>query len=138
MRRQRDHEGDVRDYAILVSDDGFEWRDVKRGAPGPTFDQQAIRFDRAASARVVRFVSLSGFGADRTTAIANLAVLYTGPARPDNSDLLEYKRVKSASGDIDEAVNADDKKKPAMTGRLRGKVAIGTGSTVYMPGSGTK
>jgi len=60
-----------------------------------------------------RFVSLSGFGADQTTAIADLAVLYTGPALADNVDALEYKRVKSASGDIDEAVNAYDKKKPA-------------------------
>ena len=114
MPRQnhRDHEGDVRDYAILVSDDGFERREVKRGELGSTFDQQAIRFDRNVSASFVRFVSLSGFGVDDTTAIADLAVLYTGPALPDNPDLLEYKRVKSASSDIDEAGNADDKQKP--------------------------
>ncbi|MDB5949802.1 MAG: glycoside hydrolase, partial [Massilia sp.] len=115
MPRQnhRDHEGDVRDYAILVSDDGANWREVKRGALVSTFDQQAIRFDRTVSARFVRLVSLSGFGADNTTAIADLAVIYTGPGLPDNPDVLEYKRVKSASSDIDEGVNADDKKKPS-------------------------
>jgi beta-galactosidase len=113
MPRQnhRDHEGDVRDYAILVSDDGADWREIKRGALGSTFDQQTIRFDRNVSARFVRFMSLSGFGVDNTTAIADLALLYTGPALPDNPDALEYKRVRSASGDIDEGVNADDKQK---------------------------
>jgi hypothetical protein len=61
-------------------------------------------------------ISLSGFGdADKTTAIADLAVLYTGaPLAEDETDL-EYKRVKSASTDIDESVNADDNKKPTPT-----------------------
>jgi beta-galactosidase len=113
MPRQnhRDHEGDVREYAILVSDDGASWRELKRGALGSTFNQQRIEFDRNVSARFLKFVSLSGFGADNTTAIADLAVIYSGPALPDNTDELEYKRVKSASSDIDEGVNADDKKK---------------------------
>jgi beta-galactosidase len=45
MPRQnhRDHEGDVREYAIQVSDDGATWRELKRGALGSTFDQQRIR-----------------------------------------------------------------------------------------------
>ena len=48
---------------------------------------------------------------DNTVAIADLAVLCTGPKLPDNLDALEYKRVKSASSDINEGVDADDKKK---------------------------
>jgi hypothetical protein len=116
MPRQnhRDHEGDVREYAIEVSDDGAGWSEVKRGVLGSTFNQQRIGFDRNVSARFLKFVSLSGFGADNTTAIADLAVIYSGSALPDNTDELEYKRVKSASSDIDEGVNADDqRKKPA-------------------------
>ena len=115
MPRQNhlDHEGDVRDYAVLVSADGADWREVKRGVLGSTFGQQTISFDRNVSAKFVKFVSLSGFGADNTTAVADLVVLYTGPKLPDNPDVLDYKRVKSASSDIDEGVNADDKKKPA-------------------------
>lgn len=113
MPRQnhRDHEGDVREYAVEVSDDGIAWRELTRGALGSTFDQQTIPFGRAVSAKFVKFVALSGFGDDKTVSIAELAVIYTGPRLPDNPDLLEYKRVKSASSDIDEGVNADDKKK---------------------------
>ncbi|MET0855766.1 MAG: discoidin domain-containing protein, partial [Telluria sp.] len=116
MPRQnhRDHEGDVREYAIQVSDDGAGWRELKRGALGSTFNQQTIRFDQNVSAKFLKFVSLSGFGGDNTTAIADLAVIYAGPKLADNTDELEYKRVKSASSDIDEGVNVDDqKKKPA-------------------------
>jgi hypothetical protein len=116
MPRQnhRDHEGDVRNYAIEVSDDGVGWRELTRGALGSSFNQQRIEFGRNVSARFLKFVALSGFGADTTTAIADLAVIYAGPPLPDNTDELEYKRVKSASTDIDEGVNADDpKKKPA-------------------------
>ncbi|MDL2355050.1 MAG: discoidin domain-containing protein [Pseudomonadota bacterium] len=113
MPRQnhRDHEGDVREYAVEVSDDGAAWRALAHGALGSTFDQQTIAFGRTVSAKFVRFIALSGFGDDKTVAIAELAVIYAGPQLPDNADLLEYKRVKSASSDIDEGVNADDKKK---------------------------
>jgi hypothetical protein len=113
MPRQnhRDHEGDVREYAIEVSDDGASWRELKRGVLGSTFDQQTIQFDRPVTAKFLKFIALSGFGADRTAALAELAVMYTGPALPENGEGLDYKRVKSASSDIDEGINADDKKK---------------------------
>jgi hypothetical protein len=113
MPRQnhRDHEGDVRDYTVQVSDDGMQWREVKRGALVSSFDQQRIVFEREVTASFVKFVARSGFGADNTAAIGELAVLYTGPALPENSDRLEYRRVKSASSDIDENVGAEDRKK---------------------------
>ncbi len=112
MPRQnhRDHEGDVREYAIQTSDDGANWKDLKRGALVSTFEPQKIKFGENISAKFVKFVSLSGFGADKTTAIADLAVNYTGKQLPTDAEDLEYKRVKSASTDIDEVPNADDKK----------------------------
>jgi beta-galactosidase len=112
MPRQnhRDHEGDIREYSVQASDDGTNWRELKRGELVSTFDPQPINFGKNVSAKFIKIVSLSGFGADKTTAIADLAVIYTGARLPDDADDLEYKRVKSASTDIDEGVNPDDKK----------------------------
>jgi beta-galactosidase len=113
MPRQnhRDHEGDIREYLIQTSDDGANWRDLKRGEMVSTFAPQKILFDADVSAKFIKIISLSGFGAlDKTTAIADLAVIYTGPRLPDDAEDLEYKRVKSASTDIDEGVRPDDKK----------------------------
>jgi hypothetical protein len=105
MPRQnhRDHEGDVREWLIQVSDDGQAWRDVARPTLGSTFDPQTVRFDRAVTARWLRLTSLSGFGDDRASALADVAILYTGPALPDEAGELEYQRSRSTSADVDEA-----------------------------------
>ncbi|MBS1792773.1 MAG: discoidin domain-containing protein [Acidobacteria bacterium] len=120
MPRQnhRDHEGDVREYRVLTSDDGTNWTAVKSGALVSTFDPQRIDFGRSVSAKFVKFVALSGFGADRMTSLAELAVVYTGPKLPEDADDLEYKRVRSASTDIDESLPADDRK-PKPTPRKK-------------------
>jgi len=112
MPRQnhREHEGDVREYAVRISDDGTNWREIKRGSLVSTFDPQTIEFDAAITAKFVKFVSLSGFGTDKTTALADIAVIYGGPKLPDDESDLEYKRVKSASPDIDESIPADERK----------------------------
>ena len=104
MPRQnhRDHEGDVRDYLVETSDDGVQWTECKRGALASTYDQQRIDFGREVRARQLRFTALSGFGEDNTAALAELAVLYTGPDLPENSGELAYRHVQSASSDIDE------------------------------------
>jgi hypothetical protein len=111
MPRQnhRDHEGDVRDYVVQASDDGSAWRELKRGALVSSYGQQSIPFGQDVSARFIRFVSLTGFGADATSAIAELALVYTGPALPENDGGLIYKRVRSASSDIDENIGAEVK-----------------------------
>ncbi|MEO7580328.1 MAG: discoidin domain-containing protein [Massilia sp.] len=113
MPRQnhRDHEGDVRDYLLQTSDDGVQWQELKRGALLSTFEQQKIALDKNVTAKFLKLTSLSGFGADKATAIGDLAVIYTGPALPDDGGDLEYKRVKSASSDIDEGGNVEEKKK---------------------------
>ncbi|GAB3453731.1 beta-glucuronidase [Massilia terrae] len=112
MPRQnhRDHEGDVREWLVQVSDDGQAWRDVKRATLGSTFDPQRIVFDQGVSARYLKLTALSGFGLDRASALADVAVLYTGPKLPDEAGELEYKRSRSTSADVDEA-GMDDKRK---------------------------
>lgn len=118
MPRQnhRDHEGDIREYAVSISDDGKTWTEIKRGELVSTFDPQKILFRKTVNAKYLKLTSLSGFGNDKTTAIAELAVIYEGANLPEDANDLEYQRVKSASTDIDEGVNADDKKpKPTPT-----------------------
>ena len=115
MPRQnhRDHEGDVRDYLVETSDDGAHWQELQRGALVSTYDQQRIAFGRNVTARQLRFTALSGFGADNTAALAELALVYTGAPLPENSGAVDYKRVQSASSDIDENIGPADPKKPA-------------------------
>lgn len=118
MPRQnhRDHEGDIREYSVSISDDGKTWTEIKRGELVSTFDPQKILFGKTVSAKYLKLTSLSGFGTDKTTAMAELAIVYEGAKLPEDATDLEYKRIKSASSDIDEGVNADDKKpKPTPT-----------------------
>ncbi|QBE66801.1 discoidin domain-containing protein [Pseudoduganella lutea] len=119
MPRQnhRDHEGDVREWLVQASDDGTTWRDVKRATLGSTFDPQTIRFEKL-STRWLKLTALSGFGADRASALADVAVSYTGPALPDEAAELQYQRSRSASSDIDEA-GMDDRRpaRPEAAGK---------------------
>jgi hypothetical protein len=105
MPRQnhRDHEGDVREWLIQASDDGGDWRDVARAALGSTFDPQTVRFGRTVTARRLRLTPLSGFGQDRASALADVAVLYAGPPLQVETGDLEYKRSRSTSAAVDEA-----------------------------------
>lgn len=117
MPRQnhRDHEGDIREYSIQISEDGNTWRELKRGELVSTFNLQKILLDQIVSTKYLKLVSLSGFGNDKTTAIAELAVIYAGAKLPDADDDLEYKRSKSASTDIDEGTNNDNQKSKTNT-----------------------
>jgi hypothetical protein len=104
MPRQndRDHQGDIRDYSILVSEDGQAWREVARGELASTWNPQQLRFAQPVTAKQLKFVSFSGFGADTSSALAEFAVLYAGPRLPDNVGAVEYRRAKSTSSDIEE------------------------------------
>ena len=105
MPRQnhREHEGDVREWRIEVSDDGATWRLLQVATLGSTFDPQTVRFTEPVTARHLRLTSLSGFGADKASALADVAVLYAGPALPEEEGELTYQRSRAASSDIDEA-----------------------------------
>ena len=84
MSRQnhREHEGDIREFVIQVSDDGKVWSDIARGELPSTFAPQRVEFSRVNTARYLKLISLSGFGTDKTTALAELAIIYAGPKLP--------------------------------------------------------
>jgi hypothetical protein len=88
MPRQnhREHEGDIREYVVKVSDDGSDWRDVASGELLSTFAPQQIEFSRIVKAKYLRVFSLSGFGSDKTTGFAELAVIYAGPKLKEAGD----------------------------------------------------
>jgi hypothetical protein len=86
MSRQnhREHEGDIRGYAVQVSDDGEEWNDVARGELLSTFAPQSVGFTTSVTARYLKLVALSGFGTDKTVSLAELAVIPVKPKVPSN------------------------------------------------------
>lgn len=106
MPRQnhREHEGDIREYSIQISDDGTTWREIKRGRLQSTFDPQKIDLGQTVTTKYLKLVSLSGFGTDKVSALAELAVIYTGPPLPPDLSDTEYQGSVSASPDIDEGV----------------------------------
>ena len=80
MSRQnhREHEGEIRGYLLQVSDDGEDWREVARGELLSTFAPQRIEFLHSVTARYLKLISLSGFGVDKTTSLAELAIIQPG------------------------------------------------------------
>ena len=116
MPRQngREHEGDIREYSVQISDDGTTWSEIKRGQLISTFDPQTIDLGRNVSTKFIKIVSLSGFGSDKQTALSDIAIIYTGPKLLDNEEEIEYQRSKASSPDIDEGVTpvVEKPKKP--------------------------
>lgn len=114
MPRQnhREHEGDIREFVLQGSDNGNVWSDVARGELRSTFAPQRVEFSRTISARYLKLVSLSGFGTDKTTSLAELAVIYAGPPLKDAKGSMEYQRNRSATPDIDEGPGAKPTPKP--------------------------
>lgn len=104
MPRQnhREHEGDIRGYSIQVSDDGSEWHEVRGGELVSTFTPQKIEFSDKVTTKYLKLVSLSGFGNDKVTALAELAVIYSGPKLSDAGGPIEYQRNRTATPEIDE------------------------------------
>ena len=101
-QNEREHQGDIRDYAIESSDDGTHWQPVVSGQLASTFDPQTVRFGKTISAREIRLIARSGFGRDDSASLAELAVMYAGPKLVDSdSGRLEYQPVRTASPDID-------------------------------------
>ena len=80
MPRQnnREHEGEIKEAVISVSEDGSVWNDVQRVYLASTFAPQKIPLSRAVTTKYLRLVSLSGFGDDKTTSLAELAVISAG------------------------------------------------------------
>ena len=86
-----------------MSDDGNEWREARRGELVSTFAPQKIVFAKTIISRYLKLISLSGFGLDKTTALAELAVIYTGPKLSEKGNgAMEYQRNRTATPEIDE------------------------------------
>jgi hypothetical protein len=116
MPRQnhREHEGEIREFIVQLSDDGSVWSDVARGELPSTFAPKKIEFSRTVTARYVKLVSLSGYGTDKTTSLAELAVVYAGPKLNESGEPIEYQRNRSATPDIDEGPGRE-KPRPTAT-----------------------
>jgi hypothetical protein len=83
MPRQnhREHQGDIRGYAVQASDDGSQWREVARGELASSFSPQRLRFAQTITVRFLKFAALSGFGSDTTASLAELAVVESRQGR---------------------------------------------------------
>ncbi|MGE4286654.1 MAG: discoidin domain-containing protein, partial [Phycisphaerae bacterium] len=92
---QREHQGDIREYEVLINEDGESWTVAAKGELASTFNPQVIDFGRTVSAKCIRFNAISGFGADRTASIADIAVIYEG--RPIEQLVESEAYVKTAS-----------------------------------------
>jgi hypothetical protein len=104
MPRQnhREHQGDIREFKLEISNDGTNWQETASGQLSSTFDEQRISFEKIVIAKQIKLTGLSGFGNDTSAALADLAVIYAGPKLAEESSRnLEYKSIRTASPDID-------------------------------------
>jgi beta-galactosidase len=105
MNRQndRDHLGDIRDYTIELSNDGQTWRQLVADKLPSTWSPQTLFFQQTETATHLRLTAVSGYGADASVALAEIAVRYAGPPLPENAPTsIEYRRVRSTAADVDE------------------------------------
>jgi hypothetical protein len=101
-QNQREHQGDIREFTLQSSDDGTNWQELVRGQLASTFDEQKILFGKTVTVRQLKLTALSGFGTDKSAALAEVAVDYAGPKLPDDdAGTIEYQRGRTASPDID-------------------------------------
>ena len=108
MPRQdhREHEGDIREYVVSISQDGSTWQELTRGELTTSFEPRTVDFGRTIEARAFKFTALSGFGPDPSATVAELAILYRGPPLPENTPdaAPSLTPTRSATPEIDEAV----------------------------------
>jgi len=106
MQRQNDfmRKGHIKDYSICISNDGDTWEYIREGELKSNFEVQKIEFGKTVTARYLKFTSLSGFGEDNVSSLAELAVIYEGQSL--KKEALEhetsFKSVKAATDDIDD------------------------------------
>jgi len=113
MERQnhRDFEGAIRDYVVETSDDGKSWKRILSGTLPSTLLPVRLHFPSVVSASHVRLISRNGYGNDSAASLAELAVDYAGPElKDDSAEDIEYRRVRSASTDVDEGPGAKPEK----------------------------
>ena len=118
MDRQNDrnHQGDIHEFKIESSNNGQEWNQVITGELASTWNPQRVEFPAIIKAKRLRLTALSGYGNDASASLAELAVLYTGPHMSgENQRAVEYRRVRSTSTDVDEAIGDPTENQGATT-----------------------
>ena len=111
-QNQREHQGDIREFKLEMSNDGTNWQDITSGQLASTFDEQKLLFEKTVTTKYLKLTGLSGFGNDHSAALAELAVIYAGPKlTEENPGNVEYKNIRTASPDIDAGDAAGGKKK---------------------------
>ncbi len=108
MNRQnhREHEGDIREYVIEISNDEKEWSNVLEGQLQSTFQPQRVEFGKTISARYLKIRILSGFGDDTAASLAEVAVLHPGPViMTETTSAVPYQKIATATEDIFEGVD---------------------------------
>ena len=110
-QNQREHQGDIHDYTIQVSDDGSQWREIDRGQLASMWNPQPIHFSQAVTAKHLKLTALSGFGTDHSTALGgtrrDLRRAETGGRLVLATS--NTKRVRTASPDIDAGTDVSNK-----------------------------
>ncbi|HKW28374.1 MAG TPA: discoidin domain-containing protein [Verrucomicrobiae bacterium] len=109
MSRQNDrnHSGDTRACKIEIADDHEPWQEIASVELVSTWNPQTIHFAKTVTATRLRFVALSDFGTDHSTALAELAVIYARPKPADTgSGEVHYRNVPAATPEMDEGINA--------------------------------
>ena len=115
MPRQnhREHEGEIKEYVISVSDDGKLWNNIHQGELVSSFAPKRIEFARPISAKWLKLISLSGFGTDKLTSLAELAIIPANPRSNPGASDIEYQRSRSATPEIDEGTGAAKRPRPS-------------------------
>jgi hypothetical protein len=114
MPRQnhREHEGEIREYVISVSDNGSVWNNIHQGELVSSFAPKRIEFARPASAKYLKLISLSGFGTDKLTSLAELAIIPADPRSSTRSSDMQFERNRTATPEIDEGTGPTKQPKP--------------------------
>ena len=112
MNRQdhREHEGDICEYEIAVSEDGKTWTEAARGRMESTFRLQRLELGRTIAAQYLKIRAVSGFGPDTTASVAEIAVILAedAPGGPTGENTEVYKNVQTATEEIFEGTAAPD------------------------------
>ncbi len=104
---QREHQGDVLEYTVEISNDGNSWQIAAKGTLESTFDLQEIDFGKKVSPKHIKLIAGSGFAGDQYASFAEIGVIYVGPPLPDKPVSADTAPgiVSSATEEMYEAVD---------------------------------
>ena len=112
MNRQNDRDrlGDIKDYEIEISDEGNEWTLIKKDKLESTFDVQKIFFEKTVNAKYIKIRAISGFGNDKSSAIAEAGLIRAGTKTVESDREIKdgYTKTSSETTEMFETINPLD------------------------------